>query len=80
MLKMKLKKVLYKKVDYDWCNNHNCYISKKYRKYYFEYYKNQNYSVNGELIAVSKRCNDNGEDYWGGINQEGEEYCVEWID
>ncbi len=80
ILKMKLKKVLYKKVDYEWYDYHNCYVSKKYKDYFFEYYENQNYSVNGELIAVRKRCNDNGPDYWGGINQEGQDYRVEWID
>jgi len=77
ILKMKLKKVLYKKVDYEWYDYHNCYVSKKHNECFFEYYPDQNWSVNGELIAFRRRCGSKY-DYWGGIDQEGEEWEYVW--
>jgi len=63
--------------DYEWYDYHNCYVSKKHKECFFEYYPDQNYSVNGELIAIRKRCGSKY-DYWGGIDQEGEEWEYVW--
>jgi len=63
--------------DYEWYDYHNCYISKKHSGAFFEYYPDQNYSINGELIAIRKRCGSKY-DYWGGIDQEGEEWEYVW--
>ncbi len=58
--------------DYYWNEFGKCYINKKYKQYYYEYL-GCSYSVNGELICVKKRWG-NKYDYWGGIDEEGNEW------